>query len=141
MKQFWRTSVVLALLIPLLLSGCGADNALSSADARRALCQALGSLREAASGLNQVDANTGVGQLRDMREGVRRWIEAARLANTVLQLQQITEMVNAFDSFSRAVDSLNPDLRVGAAAAGLQASSAHLLSALGQAYHAAQCSG
>lgn len=138
MKQFWRTTVVLALLV--LLSGCSADNALSSAEARRTLCQALNSLRDAASGLSQVDANTGVGQLRDMREGVGRWVEAARLANTVLQLQQITEMVNAFDAFSRAVDSLNPDLRVGTAAAGLQASSTQLLSALDQAYHAAQCS-
>jgi hypothetical protein len=58
----------------------------------------------------------------------------------VLQLQQITEMVNAFDSFSRAVDTLNPDVRVGAAAAGLQASSAQILTAFNQAYRVAQCS-
>jgi len=139
-KRFWQTGIILALLVPLILSGCSADNAPSSADARRTLCQTLNSLREAASGLSQIDANTSVSQLREMREGVGRWIEAARLANAVLQLQQITEMVNAFDSFSRAVDSLNPDVRVGAAAAGLQASSAQILTAFNQAYRVAQCS-
>ncbi|MCS6827089.1 MAG: hypothetical protein NZ553_10790 [Caldilinea sp.] len=96
-------------------------------------------LREAAAGLGQIDANTGVGQLRDMREGVGRWMEAARRANTVLQFQQITEMVNAYDAFSRTVDSLNPDQRVGAAAAGLQASAAQILTALNQAHSAARC--
>ncbi|GIV75020.1 hypothetical protein [Caldilinea sp.] len=140
MKRFWQTGVVLALLVPLILSGCSADNAPSSAEARRTLCQTLNSLREATSGLSQIDANTSVSQLRDMRERVGRWVEAARLANTVLQLQQITEMVNAFDSFSRAVDTLNPDVRVGAATAGLQASSAQILTAFNQAYRVAQCS-
>jgi len=139
-KQFWRAGVVLALLVSLILSGCSAGNAPSSAEARRILCQTLNSLREATSGLSQIDANTSVSQLREMREGASRWVEAARLANTVLQLQQITEMVNAFDSFSRAVDTLNPDVRVGAAAAGLQASSAQILTAFDQAYRVAQCS-
>lgn len=140
MKQFWRAGLVLALLIALILNGCSVDNAPSSTEVRRTLCQTLNSLREVASGLSQIDANTSVSQLREMRKGVGRWVEAARLANTVLQLQQVTEMVNAFDSFSRTVDSLNPDLRVGAAAAGLQASSAQIVSALNRAYRVAQCS-
>ncbi len=139
MKQSRRAGLALTFLFLLLLGGCSVETAPSSADARRALCQTLISLRESAAGLSQIDANTSVSQLRDMREGIGRWVEAARLANTVLQLQQITEMVNAYDAFSRTVDSLNPDQRVGATAAGLQASSAQILTALNQAYSVARC--
>lgn len=139
MKQSRRAGLAFTFLFLLLLSGCSVETAPSAADARRALCQTLNSLRESAAGLSQIDANTGVDQLRDMREGVGRWVEAARRANTVLQFQQITEMVNAYDAFSSTVDSLNPDQRVGAAAAGLQASAAQILTALNQAYSVARC--
>lgn len=139
MKQSRRAGLALTFLFLLLLGGCSVETAPSAADARRALCQTLSSLRESAAGLSQIDANTGVAQLRDMRDGVGRWVEAARRANSVLQFQQITEMVNAYDAFSRAVDGLNPEQRVGAAAVGLQASAAQILTALNQAYSAARC--
>ena len=108
-------------------------------EARRGVCQALNSLRDAAVGLTEVDPETSVAQLQEMRANVGRLVEAARAANTVLQNQQIADMVKSFEEFSRTVDGLNPDQRVGDAAAGLQMSAAQIVGALDQAYQAIQC--
>ncbi len=138
MKQIMHFSAVF-LFVFALLAGCSAENAPTLSDARGPVCQALGSLREAAVALNEIDPETSVAQVQQMSENVGRLVEAARRANTVLQMQQVTDMVNSFDAFSRTVDGLETDARVGSAAAGLQASAATIISALDQAYQAAQC--
>jgi hypothetical protein len=138
MKQFLHFLVV-ALFLTTVLAACNTESAPTLTDARRGVCQALDSLRGAVTTLNAIDPDTSVAQLKEMRENVGRLVEAARRANSVLQMQQITDMVEAFDTFSRTVDGLNPDQRVGDATAGLQASSARIISALDQAYQTAQC--
>jgi hypothetical protein len=131
--------LIAVLALALLLTGCTTENAPTLTDARSAVCQALGSLREGAATLNEIDPETSVAQLKEMRANVGQLVEAARRANTVLQMQQITDMVNSFDAFSRTVDGLGADQRVGSAAAGLQSSAAAVIAALDQAYQTAQC--
>jgi hypothetical protein len=138
MKQFLHFMIV-SLFLTTLLAGCNVQTVAPLTEARQGVCQALNSLRSAAVGLTEIDRETGVTQLQEMRGNVARLVEAARAANTVLQNQQITEMVNAFEEFSRTVDGLNPDQRVGDAAAGLQASAGQIVSTLDQAHQALQC--
>lgn len=138
MKLFVHLFVAF-LFLTALLAGCNTESVPTLSDARGAVCQALGSLREAADALNEISPETSVAQLNEMRESVGKLVEAARRANTVLQMQQITDMVNSFDTFSRSVDGLGADQRVGSAAAGLKSSAAAVISALDQAYQAAQC--
>ena len=138
MRQF-RYFIVATLLLATLLTGCSAETAAPLTEARQGLCQALNSLRGAAVSLTEIDRETSVAQLLELRANVARLVEAARAANTVLQNQQITDMVNSFQEFSRTVDDLNPDQRVGDAAVGLQASAQQVVTALDQAYQALQC--
>lgn len=138
MKRFLHVLIVM-LFLTVLLAGCGAQTTAPLTEARQGVCQALNSLRTAAVSLTDIDRETSVAQLQEVRANVARLIEAARAANTVLQNQQITEMVNSFEEFSRTVDGLNPDQRVGDAAASLQASSGQVVSALDQAYQALGC--
>ncbi|MFN3335586.1 MAG: hypothetical protein ACK47M_24070 [Caldilinea sp.] len=137
MKQFLHFTIV--LLFVMLLAGCNVQTVAPMAEARQGVCQALNSLRSAAAGLIEIDRETSVAQLQEMRRNVARLVEAARAANTVLQNQQITEMVNAFEEFSRTVDGLTPDQRVGDAAVGLQTSARQVVSALDQAHQTLQC--
>ncbi|HAJ36651.1 MAG TPA: hypothetical protein DCL15_13270 [Chloroflexi bacterium] len=74
-----------------------------------------------------------------MRERMGGLVEAARRANTVLQNQSITEMVTAYDTFSRTVDGLNAEQTVGDAATALRASADQVTTTLEQAYTAARC--
>ena len=127
MKHFLYTLLVTAFLLG-IVTGCSAQNAPTLTDGRRVLCNSLATLRTSATNLQAIDADTSVAQLRAMRENIGKLVEAARRANTVLQLQTITDMVDSYDGFSRMVDSLNPEQNVGDAAAALNASSAQVLS-------------
>lgn len=137
MKQFLHFTIISLFLM--LLAGCSVQSVAPLTETRQGVCQALNSLRSAAAGLTEIDRETSVRQLQEMRENTARLVEAARAANTVLQNQQITEMVNAFEEFSRIVNGLNPDQRVGDTAVGLQASARQVTSALDQAHQTLQC--
>lgn len=131
--------LMIPLLLAALLIGCSNQVGAPLTEARQAICQALNSLRSAAVNLTEIDRNTSVAQVQEIRGSVAKLIEAARAANTVLQNPQITEMVNSFEEFSRTVDGLNPEQRLGDAAVGLQASATQVVSALDQSYQALQC--
>jgi hypothetical protein len=138
MKHFLYVLVVIVFLLG-IVTGCSAQNAPTLTDGKNVLCNSLATLRTSATNLQAIDADTSVAQLRAMRENIGKLVEAARRANTVLQLQAITDMVDSYEGFSRMVDSLNPEQNVGDAAAALNASSAKVLAALEQAYLSAQC--
>lgn len=138
MKRFLTIFAATVLLVT-SLAGCVAENVPSLGDGQRAVCEALGALRSGAANLSDITPETSVEQLRGVRDNVGRLIEAARRANTVLQMQSITDMVTSYDAFSQAVDGIAGDQRVGDAAAALRASSGSVLSALEQALTAAQC--
>lgn len=137
MKQFLHFTIISLFLM--LLAGCSVQSVAPLTETRQGVCQALNSLRSAAAGLTEIDRETSVRQLQEMRENTARLVEAARAANTVLQNQQITEMVNAFEEFSRIVNGLNPDQRVGDTAVGLQTSARQVTSTLDQAHQTLQC--
>lgn len=130
--------VAIVLLLS-IAAGCAAPTAPTLSDGQRAMCDVLGALRSAVASLSGIEPNTSIEQVQRMRERVGGLVEAARRANTVLQNQSITEMVTAYDSFSRAVDGLNAEQRVGDAAATLRASADRVNAALEQAYTAARC--
>jgi uncharacterized protein YcfL len=138
MQHFIYRLVAIALLLSIAV-GCSAPNVPTLNDGQRAVCESLNALRTSAVSLRDIDPNTSIEQLRGMRESVGNLVEAARRANTVLQNQSITEMVTAYDGFSRTVDGLNTEQTAGDAATALRASADQVLAALEQAYTAAQC--
>lgn len=138
MQHFVHRLVAIALLLS-IVAGCSAPNVPTLGDGQRAVCESLNALRTSVVNLSDIDPNTNVEQLRGMRENVGNLVEAARRANTVLQNQSITEMVTAYEDFSRTVDGLNAEQTVGDAATALRASADQVIAALDQAYTAAQC--
>lgn len=143
MLYFVHRLVAIALLLS-IAAGCAAPNAPSLNapslnDGQRVMCDALGALRTAVASLSNIEPDTSIEQLRGMRERVGGLVEAARRANTVLQNQSITEMVTAYDTFSRTVDGLNAEQTVGDAATALRASADQVTTTLEQAYTAARC--
>ncbi|HHY56788.1 MAG TPA: hypothetical protein GYA08_15285 [Chloroflexi bacterium] len=138
MLYFLHRFVAIALLLS-VVAGCATPNAPTLSDGQRAMCDALNALRSAAISLSDIKPDTTIEQLRGMRTSVGGLVEAARRANTVLQNQSITEMVTAYDAFSRTVDGLNTEQTVGDAAAALRASADKVIAALEQAYTAARC--
>lgn len=135
---FTRVFLLLLLLLAVPVAGCF-DNAPSLADARRGVCQTLDSLRESFHTLHEIDPNSSVAQVRELRATVDQWITSTRGINAVLQIAQISDLLTAYNLFSQAVDGLNSDARVGDAAARLQAAAAAVDAAFEQAYQAAQC--
>lgn len=138
MQHFVYRLAAIALLFSIAAS-CSAPNVPTLSDGQRAVCESLNALRTSAVSLSDIDPNTSIEQLRGMRESVGGLVEAARRANTVLQNQSITEMVTAYEEFSRTVDGLNTEQTVGDAATALRASADKVIAALDQAYAAAQC--
>jgi hypothetical protein len=138
MQHFVYRLAAIVLLLS-IVTGCSTPNVPALSDGQRAVCESLNALRTSAVSLRDIDPNTSIEQLRGMRENVGNLVEAARRANTVLQNQSITEMVTAYDGFSRTVDGLNTEQTVGEAAATLRTSADQVLAALEQAYIAAQC--
>ncbi len=138
MQHFIYRLAAVALLLS-IAAGCSAPNVPTLSDGQRAVCESLNALRTAAVSLRDIDPNTSIEQLRGMRESLANLVEAARRANTVLQNQSITEMVTAYEDFSRTVDGLSTEQTVGGAATALRASGDKVLVALDQAYTAAQC--
>lgn len=138
MLYFLHRFVAVVLLLS-IAAGCAAPNAPPLSDGQRAMCDALGALRSAVASLSDIEPNTSIEQVRGMRERVGGLVEAARRANTVLQNQSITEMVAAYDAFSRTVDGLNAEQTVGSAATTLRASAEKVNTTLEQAYTAARC--
>lgn len=138
MQHFVYRLIAIALLLS-IVAGCSSPNVPTLSDGQRAICESLNALRTSAANLGDIDPNTSIEQLRGMRESVGTLVEAARRANTVLQNQSITEMVTAYEEFSRTVDGLNTEQTVGDAATALRASADKVIAALDQAYTAAQC--
>ncbi len=137
MKRF--LILMLLLCLPLLAAGCNLEQAPTLGDAKQAVCQSLVALREGTTRLTTISPDTTVAELRNVRNNLNTLVEAARTANTVMQSQAITDMVDAYGNFSRTLDGLNPDQRVGDAAASLQTYSANIVSALNQAYDSLAC--
>lgn len=138
MLYFWHRLAAVVLLLS-VAAGCAAPTAPTLSDGQRAMCDVLGALRSAVAGLSNIETNTSIAQVQGMRERVGGLVEAARRANTVLQNQSITEMVAAYDAFSRTVDGLNAEQSVGNAATTLRASAEKVNTTLEQAYTAARC--
>lgn len=137
MKRF--LILMLLLCLPLLAAGCNLEQAPTLGDAKQAVCQSLVALREGTTRLTTISPDTTVAELRNVRNNLNTLVEAARTANTVMQSQAITDMVDAYGNFSRTLDGLNPDQRVGDAAASLQTYSVNIVSALNQAYDSLAC--
>lgn len=137
MKRF--LILMLLLCLPLLAAGCNLEQAPTLGDAKQAVCQSLVALREGTTRLTTISPDTTVAELRNVRNNLNTLVEAARTANTVMQSQAITDMVDAYGNFSRTLDGLNPDQRVGDAAASLQTYSTNIVSALNRAYDSLSC--
>ena len=137
MKHF--LILLLLLCLPLLTAGCNPEQAPTLGDAKQAVCQSLVALREGTTRLTTISPDTTVAELRNVRNNLNTLVEAARTANTVMQSQAITDMVDAYGNFSRTLDGLNPDQRVGDAAASLQTYSANIVSALNRGYDSLAC--
>src|SRR5690606_35269900 len=137
MKRF--LILLLLLCLPLLTAGCNLEQAPTLGDAKQAVCQSLVALREGTTRLTTISPDTTVAELRNVRNNLNTLVEAARTANTVMQSQAITDMVDAYGNFSRTLDGLNPDQRVGDAASSLQTYAANIVSALNQAYDSLAC--
>lgn len=137
MKRFLL--LLLLLCLPLLAAGCNLEQTPSLGDAKQAVCQSLVALSEGTTRLATISPDTTVAELRNVRNNLNTLVEAARTANTVMQSQAITDMVDAYGNFSRTLDGLNPDQRVGDAAGSLQTYSTNIVSALNQAYDSLSC--
>ncbi len=137
MKRF--LILMLLLCLPLSAAGCNLEQAPTLGDAKQAVCQSLVALREGTTRLTTISPDTTVAELRNVRNNLNTLVEAARTANTVMQSQAITDMVDAYGNFSRTLDGLNPDQRVGDAASSLQTYAANIVSALNQAYDSLAC--
>lgn len=140
MRHFVYRFAAIVLLLS-IAAGCSTPTITipTLSDGQRAVCESLNALRTSAVSLSDIDPNTSIEQLQVIRENIGSLVEAARRANTVLQNQSITEMVTAYDAFSRTVDGLNTEQNVGEAATVLRTSADKVLVALEQAYTAAQC--
>lgn len=138
MKRFLINLLLFCLPI-LLVAGCSLEQAPTLADGKRAVCQSLDALRGATTNMKAISPDTTVAELRSLRGNLNTLVEAARTANTVMQSQAITDMVAAYGAFSRTLDGLDPDQRVGDAAAALQSSAAGVVTALDQAYTSLAC--
>ncbi len=139
MKRFQYSVLILTLLLSVLLSACSLEQAPTLADGKRAVCQSLDALRQATTNLSTISPDTTVAEVREIRNNLNTLVEAARSANTVMQSQAITDMVEAYGNFSRTLDGLNPDQRVGDAATALSSSAANIVAALDRAYSSLSC--
>jgi len=137
MKRF--LILMLLLCLPLLAAGCNLEQAPTLGDAKQAVCQSLSALRDGSTQLATISPDTTVAELRGVRNNLNTLVEAARTANTVMQSQAITDMVEAYGNFSRTLDGLNPDQRVGDAATALQGSATNIVAALDRAYSSLSC--
>ncbi|MFN3335120.1 MAG: hypothetical protein ACK47M_21685, partial [Caldilinea sp.] len=133
MLYFLYRFVAIVLLLS-IAAACAAPTAPTLGDGQRAMCDALSALRGAAADLSNIEPSTTITQLQGMRGSVGGLVEAARRANTVLQNQSITELVSAYDAFSRTVDGLNTEQTVGEAATALRASADQVMATLEKAY-------
>lgn len=138
MKHFLYIFLISVFLLG-TVAGCDAQNAPAIPDARSVVCRSLTDLRSAVVNLGAINPETPVADVRAMKANVDKLVEATRRANSVLQIQPVTDMVSSYDSFSNTVNGLNPDQHVGDAAAALHSSSERILDALDQAYSSAQC--
>ena len=85
--------------MPLLTAGCNLEQAPTLGDAKQAVCQSLVALREGTTRLTAISPDTTVAELRNVRNNLNTLVEAARTANTVMQSQAITDIVEAGAKF------------------------------------------
>ncbi|MBW7883565.1 MAG: hypothetical protein H3C34_13180 [Caldilineaceae bacterium] len=142
--MFWW---IIALLVGLSVAGCTTNSTeipqVTLPDAREVkstVCQALESVKDTVRGLTTVNPETQVNDIKQLRQNVSTWVEAIRRANTVLQMQQMSELVTAYDRLGASIDQLNADQKVGDAAAAVRGGATDLAAALERAYAVLECS-
>lgn len=134
-----RIFLLLLVLLGALLSGCSEGQAPKLSDVKQGICTSLGALRTATGDLANINPDTSVAELREVKGKLDTLVEAARTANTVLQSQPITDMMTAYDNFGARLVELNSEERVGDAAATLGASAGNITASLDRAYSSLSC--
>ncbi len=129
----------LLVLLGALLAGCSEGQAPSLNDVKQGICTSLVALRTASGDLANINPDTSVAELREVKGKLDTLVEAARTANTVLQSQPITDMVAAYDNFGARLVELNSAERVGDAATTLGASAGNITASLDRAYTSLSC--
>lgn len=105
---------VLLLLLIVGLTACQVSLP-SAGGAQQALCQALGDLRITLSRLDEIDADTTIGELRAWQEQLDGAVGIVRTANQALRQAGIDELIAAYDELATTIRDLPDQAAVGEA--------------------------
>lgn len=124
-------------IVPILLVGCGRQPSVEDAEAM--LCGAINDFGGAVAAYSQLDAQSTVDDLREVRSGVAESYAAVQSAATALQDARIAELETAYSDLDATVSGISGRDTLGEAASQVGTGLVDVQTAREQLYRDLNC--